>query len=256
MSRICALSDQLVSYKAVHDFKRTTLKMHFLKNIKELCWLRQEDHEDASSDFLLSLGVVCLLFFLPLFCRMKEQRPPCRMSCCHSPTGAMLLGLHQRACAQLQWLRPRTPVLGWLLLGASMAGRHHSQPGPHTQPLVPLKAQPDFLLLKRERKPRTYFFTLPSNSDRKTDPSLEEALSDEHSNKKWEEAREAASCQWELAAGGRRFGCWVLAGNTPHRAVLRPVLPAGQPAQSLWGGTDRTTLTVQYEETKQDKISK
>lgn len=39
------------------NFKRTTLKKHFLKNTKELCWLKQEDREDASSDFLLSLGV-------------------------------------------------------------------------------------------------------------------------------------------------------------------------------------------------------
>lgn len=51
------MSGRLVSYEAVRGFKRTTLKMHFLKTIKELCWLRKEDHEDASPDFLLSLGV-------------------------------------------------------------------------------------------------------------------------------------------------------------------------------------------------------
>lgn len=85
---------------------------------------------------------------------------------------------------------------------------------------------------------------------------LKKVFSDEYFNEKWEEVREAASCQWERAAGGRRFSCWLTAGNTPRWAVPRPVLPAEQPVWSLWKGADGTTLTVQHEETKQDKISK
>lgn len=79
-------------------------------------------------------------------------------SCCRSPTGAVLLGPRRRACAWLRWLRPRTLLLGWLLLGTDRAGRHHSQPEARTQHLGPLKAQPDFFFLKRWKKPRAIFF--------------------------------------------------------------------------------------------------
>lgn len=124
------MSAWLASYEAVHGFK-TTLKMHFLKNIKELCWLRKEDHEDTSSD-LVTRCAVCLLFYLLLFCRMKDDNPL-------PASGTGCGGLDPRA-------------------GRSQGSSHHGQPGAHTQHLVPLKAQLNFLLLKRWRKPRAFFF--------------------------------------------------------------------------------------------------
>lgn len=55
----------------------------------------------------------------------------------------------------------------------------------------------------------------------KNDPSLEEAFSDEHFNEKWEEARDAASCQWELAAG---VGC-AMAHQPPSPSWKAPKEP-------------------------------
>lgn len=124
------MSGRLVSYEAARDFK-TTLKMHLLKNIKELCWLRKEDHEDTSSDLVIWCAV-CLLFYLLLFCRMKDANP---------------LPASGTGCSSLD---PGA--------GRSQGSSQHCQPGTHMQDLVPLKAQLNFLLLKRWRKPRAFFF--------------------------------------------------------------------------------------------------
>lgn len=182
-----------------------------------------------------------------------------------TPSQDTLLPLSHGGSASGTALRSLCPAVGAPTLdpGAGVApagsrdGRQAPQPAwtitPH---LVLLKAQPIFHFLKRWRKPGLFFFSFPSNSDRITDPSHEEAFSDEHFNGNQEEARDAASCRWELAAGGRRFGCQLLAGKTPRWAVLWSVLPARQPARSRWEGADGTVVTAQYEETKQDKISK
>lgn len=75
-----------------------------------------------------------------------------------------------------------------------------------------------------EKAKGIFFSSFTSNSDRKTDPSLEDAFSDEHFSEKWEEARETAFCQWERAVG------------------------AASPVPLAW--PCGTTLAVQHEETK------
>ena len=71
-------------------------------------------------------------------------------------------------------------------------------------------------------------------------------------NRKKPEKQHPASGNVLQEAGGSAAGSW----QGTRRAVPQPVLPAGQPAWSLWEGADGTTLTVQHEEMKQDKISK
>lgn len=41
------VSEQLDTYEAVCDFRKTTLKVHVLKNIEVLYWLKKDDDEDA-----------------------------------------------------------------------------------------------------------------------------------------------------------------------------------------------------------------
>lgn len=41
------VSEQLDTYEAVCDFRKTALKVHVLKNIEVLYWLRKDDDEDA-----------------------------------------------------------------------------------------------------------------------------------------------------------------------------------------------------------------